>query len=81
MSSSHIYVGHQVTVWGTVGIICAHPQAAQVKAAASTTLVSLSELWVTDLAVTELDRTAGVGHKPPRRLSGTFLQLFWSQKS
>ena len=32
-----------------------------------------SELRVIIPAVIELDRTAGVGHKPPRRLSGTFL--------
>ena len=32
-----------------------------------------SKLGVIISAVIELDRTAGVGHKPPRRLSGTFL--------
>ena len=57
-----------------------HDMAAQVKAATSNPAVSPQRLRVTTQVVTDLDRTAGVGHKPPRRLSGTFLLLFWSQK-
>ena len=40
-----------------------------------------SKLGVIISAVIELDRTAGVGHKPPRRLSGTFLPTLLVTKS
>ena len=75
---------YQKPVAYTIEKPVAHSVAAWEEAAASNTVVSppggiglgAEALWVVTGAVTELDRTAGLGHKPPRCLSGTFLVLF-----